>query len=55
LRIFELRFVIRVRNGVTQWVDVRPGFNLGDRTEVFGDLAAGGTLVAKANEALNPG
>jgi len=51
----ERRFVIRVRDGVTQWVDVRPGFNMGDRIELFGDLAAGDTLVSKATEELKGG
>lgn len=51
----ERRFVIRIRDGVTQWVDVRPGFNMGDRLELFGDLAAGDTLVSKATEELKGG
>lgn len=51
----ERRFVIRVRGGVTQWVDVRPGFNMGDRMEIFGDLKPGDTLVSKATEELKTG
>src|SRR5258708_1144742 len=51
----EKRFVIRVEQGMTRWVDVRPGFNMGDRTEVFGDLKAGDTLVVKGNEELKAG
>jgi membrane fusion protein (multidrug efflux system) len=51
----ERRFVIRVDSGVTRWVDVRPGFNMGDRSEVFGDLKAGDTLVLKGNEELKAG
>ena len=34
----EKKFVIKVSNGVTHWIDVRPGFNMGDRTEIFGDV-----------------
>lgn len=51
----EKKFVIRVSNGSTQWVDVRPGFNMGDKLEIFGDLKAGDTLVLKGNEELKPG
>jgi membrane fusion protein (multidrug efflux system) len=51
----EKRFVIRVAGGVTNWVDVRPGFNMSDRSEVFGDLKAGDTLVVKGNEELKAG
>ncbi len=51
----EKRFVIKVNNGVASWVDVRPGFNMGEKSEVFGDLKAGDTLVTKSNEELRPG
>jgi RND family efflux transporter MFP subunit len=43
----ERKFVIRVRNDLTQWVDVRAGFNMGDKQEIFGDLKAGDTLLLK--------
>ena len=51
----EKRFVIRVTGRMTTWVDVRPGFNMGDRAEVFGDLKAGDTLVVKGNEEMKAG
>ena len=51
----EKRFVIKVTGGSTQWIDVRPGFNMGDKMEIFGDLQPGDSLVAKANEELKPG
>ncbi|HEY1166334.1 MAG TPA: efflux RND transporter periplasmic adaptor subunit [Chitinophaga sp.] len=50
----EKKFVIRISNGLTQWVDVRPGFNMGDKLEIFGELQAGDTLVLKGNEELKP-
>ncbi len=50
----EKRFVIKVSNGSTKWVDVRPGFNMGDKQEIFGDLENGDTLVQKGNEELKP-
>ncbi len=48
----EKRFVIKVSKGNTKWVDVRPGFNMGDKQEIFGDLQIGDTLVQKGNEEL---
>jgi membrane fusion protein (multidrug efflux system) len=51
----EKRFVIQVENGTTRWVDVRPGFNMGDKSEIFGSLHSGDTLVAKGNEELKSG
>ena len=50
----ERRFVIKVVNKSTKWIDVRPGFNMGDKQEVFGDLNIGDTLIQKANEELKP-
>ena len=51
----ERRFVIRVENGVMRWVDVRPGFNMGEKSEVFGELKIGDTVVLKGNEELKAG
>lgn len=51
----EKKFVIKISNGITQWVDVRPGFNMGEKLEIFGELQAGDTLVLKGNEELKPG
>ncbi len=48
----EKKFVIRVSSNTTQWVDVRAGFNMGDKQEIFGELKAGDTLVLKGNEEL---
>lgn len=50
----EKRFVIKISNGALQWVDVRPGFNMGDKQEIFGELNAGDTIVLKGNEELKP-
>ena len=51
----ERKFVIRVLNRHTEWIDVRSGFNMGDKQEVFGELQSGDTLVAKGNEELKAG
>lgn len=50
----ERKFVIKVFNNTTQWTDVRTGFNLGDKQEIFGDLQPGDTIVLKGNEELKP-
>lgn len=51
----EKKFVIRITNGVTQWVDIRAGFNIGDKQEIFGDIHPGDILVLKGTEELKPG
>jgi RND family efflux transporter MFP subunit len=51
----ERKFVIKIDSGATRWRDVRQGFNLGDKQEVFGDLQAGDTIVLKGNEEIKPG
>lgn len=51
----EKKFVIRVVNNITQWVDVRTGFNMGDKVEIFGDVNAEDNLVLKPTEELKSG
>lgn len=51
----EKKFVIRISNGLTQWVDVRAGFTIGDKQEIFGEVHPGDTLVLKGTEELKPG
>jgi membrane fusion protein, multidrug efflux system len=51
----ERKFVIRVMNNTTQWVDVRPGFNMGDKQEIFGELVSGDTIIMKPTEELKSG
>lgn len=51
----EKKFVIKVFNNTTQWIDVRAGFNLGDKQEVFGELTSGDTLIIKGTEELKAG
>jgi membrane fusion protein, multidrug efflux system len=48
-------FVIRVRGGKTEWVDVRTGLNAGSLVEVFGDLEAGDEVAARGTDELRPG
>jgi membrane fusion protein (multidrug efflux system) len=51
----EKKFVIKASGDTLQWIDVRPGFNMGDKQEIFGDLKAGDTLVVKGNEEMKAG
>jgi RND family efflux transporter MFP subunit len=48
-------FVIRIRNGKTEWVDVRTGLTSGALVEVFGDLTAGDEVAGRGTDELRPG
>ena len=47
-------FVVRVRNGTTEWVDVRTGLASGPLTEVFGDLRAGDAVAVRGTDEIRP-
>jgi RND family efflux transporter MFP subunit len=48
-------FVIRVRQGKTEWVDVRTGLTSGPLVEVFGELKAGDEVAGRGSDELRPG
>jgi hypothetical protein len=48
-------FVIRVRGGKTEWVDVRTGLTSGPLVEVFGDLHPGDEIARRGTDELRPG
>ncbi len=48
-------FVIRVRDGKTEWVDVKTGLTSGPLVEVFGDLKAGDEVAGHGTDELRPG
>lgn len=48
----EKKFVIRSENNIAKWIDVSQGVGLPDKTEIFGNLKEGDTLVLKGNEEL---
>jgi len=48
-------FVIRIRNGRTEWVDVKAGLTSGPLVEVFGDLKAGDDIVVRGTDELKAG
>ncbi len=55
VRTSERQFVVRVRDGVAEWVDVRRGEVQGELIEVFGDLHEGETVVRRGNDEIRPG
>ena len=51
----ERTFVIRIRNGVTEWVDVKRGVSSGDLVEVFGDLQENDQVATRGTDELRAG
>jgi RND family efflux transporter MFP subunit len=48
-------FVVRIRDGKTEWVDVKTGLAAGALVEVFGDLQAGDTVAVRGTDEIKPG
>jgi membrane fusion protein (multidrug efflux system) len=48
-------FVVRIRNGKTEWVDVKTGLTSGSLVEVFGELRPGDNVAARGTDELRPG
>src|SRR5260221_3617801 len=51
----ERTFVIRVRDGGAEWVNVRRGASDGESVEIFGALEAGDLVVRRATDKLRDG
>jgi multidrug efflux pump subunit AcrA (membrane-fusion protein) len=51
----ERTFVVRVTNGVAQWVNVSRGARVGDLIEVFGALKEGDTVVRRGTDEIREG
>jgi len=51
----ERTFVIRVTNGVAQWVNVGRGARVGDLIEVFGALKEGDTILRRGTDEVREG
>ncbi|SEW45689.1 RND family efflux transporter, MFP subunit [Chitinophaga sp. YR573] len=51
----ERKFVIRLKEGKAEWVDVRQGITNDTGIEVFGELRQGDTLLVKATDERKPG
>jgi RND family efflux transporter MFP subunit len=48
-------FVIRVRDGRTEWIDVKTGLTSGSLIEVFGDLEPGDEIAARGTDEVRAG
>ena len=51
----ERTFVVRFRDGVVEWVDVKRGVSMGDLVEVFGDLAENDVVATRCTDELRAG
>jgi len=51
----ERTFVVRIRNGTVEWVDVKRGVSMGDLVEVFGDLAENDVVATRGTDELRAG
>jgi RND family efflux transporter MFP subunit len=51
----ERVFVVRVRDGKAEWVDVKTGPTVEKMTEVFGDLHEGDIVAVRGTDELRPG
>jgi RND family efflux transporter MFP subunit len=55
VRTTERTFVVRVRQGEAEWVDVRRGALLGDLVEVIGNLKPGDLVLRRGTDEVRPG
>lgn len=51
----ERTFVIRVKNGAAEWVNVKKGAVAGEQVEVTGDLKPGDIVVKRATDEIHQG
>ena len=51
----ERTFVVRIRDGKAEWVDVKTGATMEGRIEVFGDLRPGDMVAVRGTDELRPG
>lgn len=53
-RTMEGTFVIRIRDGYTQWVNVKTGAAKGDEIEIFGEVQPGELVARRGTDELRP-
>ncbi len=51
----ERSFVVRIRNGAAEWVDVRRAGPAGDKVQVLGALAAGDEILKRGTDEVRAG
>lgn len=55
VRTTERIFVVRIRDGRTEWVNVRTGLSANNLVEVFGDLRENDVVALRGTDELRPG
>lgn len=50
----ERKFVIRLKDGLADWVDVKSGISQKDKMEIFGSLNEGDMLLVRATDEIKP-
>ena len=55
VRTTERTFVIRVKDGTAEWVDVKTGVTGDGLVEVFGNLSEGDVVAARGTDELRNG
>ena len=53
-RTMEGTFIIRIRDGYTQWVNVKTGAAKGDEIEIFGEIQPGELVAKRGTDELRP-
>ena len=48
-------FVVRVKSGRVEWIDVKPGVTAGNSIEAFGDLQPNDLVAVRGTDELKPG
>jgi membrane fusion protein (multidrug efflux system) len=51
----ERKFVIRIKEGVTEWIDVRTGVSKSGKIEIFGAFEEGDVLLSRASDEIKQG
>lgn len=51
----ERKFVIRVKSGKAEWVDIRQGMSTDNGIEIFGNISRDDTLIGRVTDERKPG
>lgn len=50
----EKRFIIRLKDGKAEWIDVKNGISQNDKVEIFGSLTEGDIILVRATDEIKP-
>jgi hypothetical protein len=51
----EKCFVVKVENGIANWVEVKKGIETDGKVEIFGDIKSGDTVLKTASDEIPNG